>query len=94
MNNEAPKEQVVRKQTAKYDFPDDVKERARVLLKEFLKEQGVGVPELAERLSERYSRPESRTNLLNKFARASFKLVDIIEIAALYDCEVKIVPKK
>lgn len=82
-----------KKQTPKYDFPQDVKERARTLLKEFLKEQNVSVPELAQMLSTEYDRPESRTNLLNKFARASFKLVDVIEIADLFGYEIELVKK-
>lgn len=83
-----------KKQTPKYDFPEYVKERARTLLKEFLKEQNVSVPELAEMLSKEYDRPESRTNLLNKFARASFKLVDVIEIADLFGYEIELVKKQ
>lgn len=78
-----------KKQTPKYEFPDEIKNRVRVLLKDFLKEQKISVPELADMLSKEYERPESRTNLLNKFARASFKMVDVIEILDLFGYEVK-----
>ena len=74
----------------KYEVPEEVKEQARTLIKDFLKERNTTVVELAERLSKIYGRSASRTNLLNKLARASFSLTEVIQIVDAYGYEISI----
>lgn len=78
----------------KYQVPEDIKERARSLVKDFMTKHGVNASGLALKLKELdANRSDSRTNILNKLARASFQLTELIQIADLFDCELKIVPK-
>lgn len=81
--------------SGKYQVPEELKERARVLVKDFMKEHNVNASQLAIMLKELDSkRSDSRTNILNKLARATFQLTEVIQIADLFDCEIKITPKE
>ncbi len=60
-----------------------------------MKEHNVNASQLAIMLKELDSkRSDSRTNILNKLARATFQLTEVIQIADLFDCEIKITPKE
>lgn len=76
-----------------YKVSDEQKERIRTLVKDFLKEQNISVYKLAKMLNERYGRSGSVSNILNKLSRATFKISELMDIAELFDYEVKFVPK-
>lgn len=81
-------------QSAKYQVPDELKERASNFIKDFMKAKNVNASRLAQMLKELDSnRSDSRTNILNKLARASFQLTEVMQILDLFDCELKIVSK-
>ncbi len=81
-------------QSAKYQVPNELKERASNFIKDFMKSKNVNASMLAQMLKELDSnRSDSRTNILNKLARASFQLTEVMQILDLFDCELKIVPK-
>lgn len=44
-------------------------------------------------LNERYGRSGSVSNILNKLSRATFKISELMDIAELFDYEIKFVPK-
>ncbi len=89
------KENMKENVSGKYQVPEELKERARVLVKDFMKEHNVNASQLAIMLKELDSkRSDSRTNILNKLARATFQLTEVIQIADLFDCEIKITPKE
>lgn len=76
-----------------YKVSDEQKERIRTLVKDFLKEQNISVYKLAKMLNKRYGRSGSVSNILNKLSRATFKISELMDIAELFDYEVKFVPK-
>ena len=80
-------------ETPKYIATEERKEQARRLVKDFLQEQNTSVYRLAKMLNEVYGRSASDSNLLNKLARSSFKVTELMDIAELFDYEIKFVPK-
>lgn len=81
-------------QSVKYQVPEELKERASNFIKDFMKAKNVNASRLAQMLKELDSnRSDSRTNILNKLARASFQLTEVMQILDLFDCELKIVSK-
>lgn len=76
-----------------YKVSEEQKERIRSLVKDFLKEQNISVYKLAKMLNERYGRSGSVSNILNKLSRATFKISELLDIAELFDYEIKFVPK-
>lgn len=76
-----------------YKVSDEQKERIRRLVKDFLQEQNTSVYKLAKMLNEKYGRSGSVSNLLNKLARSTFKISELMDIAELFDYEIKFVPK-
>lgn len=80
-------------ETPKYIATEERKEQVRRLVKDFLHEQNTSVYRLARMLNEAYGRSASDSNLLNKLARSSFKVIELIDIAELFDYEIKFVPK-
>ena len=80
-------------QTPKYQASEEQKEQARRLVKNFLKENNVSVLQLAKLLNEKYGRSASAPNIMNKLARSSFKVTELIDIVDLFGYELKIVPK-
>ena len=76
-----------------YQVSDEQKERIRRLVKDFLQEQDTSVYKLAKMLKETYGRSGSVSNLLNKFARATFKIYEHKDKANLFGYEIKIFPK-
>ena len=77
-----------------YKPSDEQKERIRKLVKDFLQEQNTSVYKLAQMLEKTYGRSGSVSNLLNKLARATFKISELMDIADLFDYEVKFVKKQ
>lgn len=80
-------------QTPKYQASEEQKEQARRLVKEFLKENNVSILQLAKLLNEKYGRSASAPNIMNKLARSSFKVTELIDIVDLFGYELKIMPK-
>ena len=80
-------------ETPKYIATEERKEQVRRLVKDFLQEQNTSVYRLARMLNEVYGRSASDSNLLNKLARSSFKVTELMDIAELFDYEIKFVPK-
>ena len=77
-----------------YNATEDKKEQARVLIKEFLKENNTSIYKLADMLHKTYGRSASVSNILNKLARSSFKLTELMDIADLFGYEIKFVKKQ
>ncbi len=76
-----------------YNASEEQKEQVRMLIKDFLKEHDTSIYKLAKMLNEKYGRSASVSNILNKLARSSFKVTELMDIVALFDCELKIIPK-
>lgn len=81
-------------ETPKYIATEERKEQARRLVKDFLQEQNTSVYRLARMLNETYGRSASDSNLLNKLARSSFKVTELMDIAELFGYELKFVKKE
>lgn len=81
-------------ETPKYIATEERKGQARRLVKDFLQEQNTSVYRLARMLNEAYGRSASDSNLLNKLARSSFKVTELMDIAELFDYEIKFVKKQ
>ncbi len=77
-----------------YKVSEEQKERIRRLVKDFLQEQNTSVYKLAKMLNERYGRSGSVSNLLNKLARSTFKISELMDIADLFGYEIKFVKKQ
>lgn len=81
-------------ETPKYIATEERKEQARRLVKDFLHEQNTSIYRLARLLNETYGRSASDSNLLNKLARSSFKVTELMDIVELFDYEIKFVKKQ
>ena len=77
----------------KYKVPDEVKNRVRDFMNDFMKEQNLTKSALAELMHEKLGRSGCRPSLVKKFSNATFQLAEVMEILDLFDCELKIVPK-
>lgn len=77
-----------------YKPSDEQKERIRTLVKDFLQENNTSVYKLAKMLNETYGRSGSVSNLLNKLARSTFKISELMDIADLFGYEIKFVKKQ
>ena len=78
----------------KYQVPEALKKQASDFIKNFMKEQGVNASKLAIMLNELdNNRSSSRTNILNKLARASFQLTEVMQIVDMFGYELRIMPK-
>ena len=80
-------------ETPKYIATNERKEQARRLVKEFLQENNTTILKVAKRLNEKYGRSGSASEIMKKLARASLKVTELMDIAELFDCELKFVPK-
>lgn len=79
--------------TPKYIPTDERKEQVRKLVKDFLRSQNTSVYRLAKMLNEKFGRSASDANLLNKLARSSFKVSELMDIAELFGYEITFVPQ-
>ena len=77
----------------KYKVPDDVRNRVRNFMNDFMQEQNMTKSALAELMHEKLGRSGCRPSLVKKFSNATFQLAEVMEILDLFDCELKIVPK-
>ena len=82
-----------KKSPPKYEVPEEVKQKAREFLRDFMLQQNIKPPALAIKCKEVYGRSDSRTSMLNKIKRASFKLTEIMQIVDMFGYELRIVPK-
>ena len=76
-----------------YNATNERKEQARRLVKEFLKQNDISILKLAKLLNEKYGRSASAPNIMNKLSRSSFKVTELMDIAELFDYELKFVQK-
>ena len=76
-----------------YQVPEEVKQKVRDFMNSFLKENELTKTGLVKRMNAELGRSASKTAMMDKFARASFKLSEVMEILDLYGYELKIVPK-
>lgn len=76
-----------------YNATEQQKEQLRSLIKDFLQQNDTSIYRLAKLLNERYGRSASVSNILNKMARGSFKVTELMDIAELFGYELKFVPK-
>lgn len=83
----------MRNQKPKYVVPDQTKDRVKVFMNNFMKEQKLTRGQLAQLLEEKLGRSGCRTSLVKKFSRATFQLSEVMEILDLFGYELKIVPK-
>ncbi len=77
----------------KYKVPDEVKNRVRDFMNDFMKEQNLTKSALAELMHEKLGRSGCRPSLVKKFSNATFQLAEVMEILDLFNCELKIIPK-
>lgn len=80
-------------QKSKYIVPDQIKDKVRNFLDNFLKANKITKTELARTLETKLGRSGCRVNLVKKFSRASFQFSEVMEILDLYGYELKIIPK-
>ena len=82
---------------AKKNFKKDTELLQSKLKKQiltFMEEQGLNAEALALKISKHYDGySSSRTNMLNKLARASIKYTEAVQIFDVLGYDVKIVPK-
>lgn len=77
-----------------YQVPEEIKQRVRDFMNDFLKEHEISKSGLVRKMNAELGRSASKTAMMDKFSRASFKLSEVMEILDLYGYELKIVPKK
>lgn len=77
-----------------YKVPERMKKKVRAFLNDFLKEHDISKPEVIKKMSAEYGRTTSKAAFYDKFTRASFKLVEVMEILDLFGYELKIVSKR
>lgn len=78
---------------AKYQVPNQIKNKVREFMNDFLKEHEITKTEMVRRMNEQLGRSASKTSMFDKFARASFQLAEVMQILDLFGYELKIVPK-
>ena len=77
----------------KYKVPDEVRNRVRNFMNDFMQEQNMTKSALAELMHEKLGRSGCRPSLVKKFSNATFQLAEVIENLDLFHYELKIVPK-
>ena len=77
-----------------YQVPEEIKQRVRAFMNEFLKEHEISKSGLVRKMNAELGRSASKTAMMDKFSRVSFKLTEVMEILDLYGYELKIVPKR
>lgn len=78
----------------KYQVPDQTKARVREFMEDFLKKQDISKSALARLMQDKLGRSGSKSSLMDKFARASFQLSEVMEILDLFGGELKIIQKE
>jgi len=77
-----------------YNASEQQKEQLRSLIKDFLQQNDTSIYRLAKLLNEYYGRSASVSNILNKMARGSFKVTELMDIADLFGYELQFVKKE
>ena len=83
----------MRDQKPKYIVPDQVKDRVKAFMNDFMEANNLTKKGLAELMQDKLGRSGCRTSLVKKFSKATFQLSEVIEILDLFGYELKIVPK-
>ncbi|MGN1153394.1 MAG: hypothetical protein ACI4S3_05140 [Candidatus Gastranaerophilaceae bacterium] len=84
----------MRDQKPKYIVPDQVKDRVKAFMNDFMEANNLTKKGLAELMQDKLGRSGCRTSLVKKFSKATFQLTEVMEILDLFDYELKIVPKR
>lgn len=84
----------MRDQKPKYIVPDQVKDRVKAFMNDFMEANNLTKKGLAELMQDKLGRSGCRTSLVKKFSKATFQLSEVMEILDLYGYELKIVPKR
>ena len=84
----------MRDQKPKYIVPDQVKDRVKAFMNDFMEANNLTKKGLAELMQDKLGRSGCRTSLVKKFSKATFQLTEVMEIVDLFDDELKIVPKR
>lgn len=84
----------MRDQKPKYIVPDQVKDRVKAFMNDFMKTNNLTKKGLAELMQDKLGRSGCRTSLVKKFSKATFQLSEVMEILDLFGYELKIVPKR
>ena len=83
----------MRDQKPKYIVPDQVKDRVKAFMNDFMEANNLTKKGLAELMQDKLGRSGCRTSLVKKFSKATFQLSEVMEILDLFGYELKIVPK-
>ena len=84
----------MRDQKPKYIVPDQVKDRVKAFMNDFMEANNLTKKRLAELMQDKLGRSGCRTSLVKKFSKATFQLSEVMEILDLFGYELKIVPKR
>ena len=84
----------MRDQKPKYIVPDQVKDRVKAFMNDFMEANNLTKKGLAELMQDKLGRSGCRTSLVKKFSIATFQLSEVMEILDLFGYELKIVPKR
>ena len=84
----------MRDQKPKYIVPDQVKDRVKAFINDFMEANNLTKKGLAELMQDKLGRSGCRTSLVKKFSKATFQLSEVMEILDLFGYELKIVPKR
>ena len=84
----------MRDQKPKYIVPDQVKDRVKAFMNDFMEANNLTIKGLAELMQDKLGRSGCRTSLVKKFSKATFQLSEVMEILDLFGYELKIVPKR
>ena len=84
----------MRDQKPKYIVPEQVKDRVKAFMNDFMEANNLTKKGLAELMQDKLGRSGCRTSLVKKFSKATFQLSEVMEILDLYGYELKIVPKR
>ena len=84
----------MRDQKPKYIVPDQVKDRVKAFMNDFIEANNITKKGLAELMQDKLGRSGCRTSLVKKFSKATFQLSAVMEILDLFGDELKIVPKR
>ena len=83
----------MRDQKPKYIVPEQVKDRVKAFMNDFMEANNLTKKGLAELMQDKLGRSGCRTSLVKKFSKATFQLSEVMEILDLFGYELKIVPK-
>lgn len=83
----------MRDQKPKYIVPDQVKDRVKTFMNDFMEANNLTKKGLAELMQDKLGRSGCRTSLVKKFSKATFQLSEVMEILDLFGYELKIVQK-